>query len=139
MQRRAHPRYTVGFGAEVHTDHGVVSAETNDVSRGGCQLRSGKPLAEGTTVRIELCLTVDGIQEEDFPRLTVFGRIQWTAEGEDDSGVVYISGVRFERMTAAQGDWLEQVLIQHSTPGAGQQAPAAAADVDIDIDIDVDA
>ena len=34
---------------------------------------------------IDLCLTVDGIQEPDFPRISVqTDRIQWTAEGEDE-------------------------------------------------------
>jgi len=132
--RRAHARYNVGFGADVHTAQGVVSAGTRDVSRGGCQLASGRPLDEGVTVRIELCLTIDGFQEPDFPRLTVLGRIQWTTEGQDEDGVVYLSGVRFVDMTGAQGDWLEQLLVQHGAP-VEARAPAS---VDVEVDIDLD-
>lgn len=134
MQRRAHARFTVGFGAEVHTTTGVVSAGTSDVSRGGCRLKSSRPLAEGVAVQIDLCLTVDGIQEADLPQLSVLGRIQWTAEGEDEHGVVHTSGVRFENMTAAQGDWLDGILRRYGTPVVDHQP---AADVEIDVDLDV--
>jgi hypothetical protein len=134
MQRRAHARYNVGFGAEVHTRDAVISAGTSDVSRGGCQLRSGRPMPEGATVRIELCLTIDGMQDDELPRLSVLGRVQWTAEGEDETGPVHVSGVRFEAMTAAQADWLENIIVQH-----GQPAPRPEHDPDVEIDIDVDA
>ena len=134
-ERRAHARYTLGFGADVHTRRGVISAGTRDVSRGGCQLASGHPIDEGATVRIDLCLTIDGIEEAGFPRLSVLGRIQWTSEGEDETGAVYLSGVRFEGMTSAQVDWLEKILIQHGVPA---DVPKDAGDIDIDIDIDID-
>jgi hypothetical protein len=111
--RRSHPRYNVGFGAEVFTARGIVAAGTRDVSRGGCQLAAGRALDEGAVVRIELCLIVDGIQEPEVPRLTVTGRIQWTAESEDETGPVHLAGVRFQDMTEQQGDWLEHVLVQH--------------------------
>lgn len=132
-ERRAHARYTLGFGADVHTRRGVISAGTRDMSRGGCQLASGQPLDEGATVRIDLCLTVDSIEEAGFPRLSVLGRIQWTSEGEDEDGVIYLSGVRFVDVTPAQAQWLEKILIQH---GAPPEVPKDAVD-DIDIDIDV--
>jgi hypothetical protein len=132
MQRRAHARFSVGFGAEVHTEKGVISAGTSDVSRGGCRLKSGRPLPEGVTVKIDLCLTVDGIQEADPPRLSVLGRIQWTAEGEDEQGVAHTSGVRFEDMTPAQGDWLDRILLKYGTPVVDHQP---AVDVEIDVEI----
>jgi hypothetical protein len=125
--RRASVRYTLAFGADVHTQRGVIAAGTHDVSRGGCQLVSGQAIDEGAVVMIDLCLTVDGIQEPDFPRITVRGRVQWTAEGEDEHGPAHRSGVRFLDMTAAQGDWLEQILRQHGQP----------ADDDFEIDVDV--
>jgi hypothetical protein len=113
MERRAHPRYVVSFGAEVHTERGVIPASTRDVSRGGCQLASDRPLREDETVRIDLVITVDGIQEVDFPRLHVRGHIQWTAEGEEDGDLVHIAGVQFQGVTQAQGDWLEGILAKH--------------------------
>lgn len=123
--RRADVRYTLAFGADVHTERGVIAAGTRDVSRGGCQLEASQPIDEGSTVRIDLCLTVDGIQEPDFPRLTVRGRVQWTAEGEDEHGAVHRSGVRFIDLTPAQGEWLESILQQHGR----------ADDFEIDVDV----
>ncbi len=125
----------MGFGAEVHTQRGVIAAGTRDVSRGGCQLASGQPIAEGATVQIDLTLTIDGIQEPRAPRLTVLGRIQWSSEGEDDDGPVFLAGVRFENMTAAQAQWIEKILIEHGAPAEVRKDPVE----DIDIDIDVDA
>lgn len=134
-ERRAHARYTVGFGADVHTKQGVIAAGTRDVSRGGCQLASGQPIEEGTTVQIDLSLTIDGIQEPGAPRMSLVGRIQWSSEGEDDNGPVCLSGVRFENMTAAQATWLEKILIEHGEPAEVRKD--AVEDIDIDIDVDV--
>ncbi len=136
MQRRAHLRYAVDFGADVHTEQGVVFAATHDVSRGGCQLRSDRPLSEGVTVKIDLSLTVDGIEEAAHPRITVIGRIQWVAESEDERGVVHVAGVRFDSLTAAQGDWLEKILVERGSGGAG--APPVEPDADVDVDVDLD-
>ncbi len=137
MQRRAHVRYAVGFGADVHTDQGVISASTRDVSRGGCQLRSGRPIREGVTVRIELSLTVDGIEAVEVPSMSVQARIQWVAEGEEDGEAVHVSGVRFESLTAAQADWLEAILRQRGRPG-DSTSPVREVEADIDVDIDLD-
>jgi hypothetical protein len=92
----------------------MIPASTRDVSRGGCQLASDRPLTEGETVRVDLALTVDGIQEADFPRLHVRGHIQWAAEGEEAGDSVYICGVQFLEVTQAQGDWLEGILKKHN-------------------------
>ena len=134
-ERRAHIRYDIGFGAEVHTGRGVIDAGTRDVSRGGCLLTSGTPLDEAAIVRIELCLTIDGIQEPDFPRLSVVGRVQWTADGEDDDGPVQLAGVRFEGMTAAQGDWLEQILVRHGAPLDRRAIPTDDVEIDVDLEM----
>ena len=127
--RRADVRYVIGFGAEVHTERGVIGAGTRDVSRGGCQLASSRPIPEGVTVRIDLHLTVDGIQEPSVSHLSVMGRIQWTAESEDEAGVVYLSGVRFGTMKPAEAEWLETTLKQHG-------APAPVEDFEVDINMD---
>jgi hypothetical protein len=119
----------IGFGAEVHTERGVISAGTRDVSRGGCQLASSRALPEGVTMRIDLHLTVDGIQEPDVSHLTVHGRIQWTAESEDEHGTVHLSGVRFGPLAPADAEWLERVLRQHG-------APVVTEDFEVDIDMD---
>lgn len=113
----------------------MIAAGTRDVSRGGCQLASGKALDEGSTVRIDLTLTIDGIQEPAAPRLSVHGRIQWTSEAEDDNGPVFLSGVRFEGLTTAQGELLEKILLEHGEPTEARKD--ASDDIDIDIDIDM--
>lgn len=84
-------------------------------------------------VRIDLTLTIDGIQEPGAPRLSVLGRIQWTSEAEDDDGPVFLSGVRFEDLTTAQGDLLEKVLLEHGEPADVRKN--ASDDVDVDIDM----
>ena len=109
-ERRAHPRFDIGFGAEVHTDDGIVAAATRDVSLGGCRLAAELPLPEGGNFVIDLKLTFDGIQEENFPPLRVRGQVRWTAEGEDEGESVFMSGLQFEKLSAEQEKWLEQVI-----------------------------
>ena len=112
-ERRVHHGGEVGFGAEVHTPEGVVPAATRDLSRGGCRLAADAALPEGGPYVIELKLTVDGIQENDYPALSVKGSVRWTAEGEDDGEVVFLSGIQFEELTEAQGNWLTSVIESH--------------------------
>ncbi len=112
-ERRVHHRVMVGFGAEVHTAEGVVPAATRDLSCGGCRLAADAALPEGGPYVIELKLTVDGIQENDYPVLRVKGSVRWTAEGEDDGELVFLSGIQFEELTEAQGEWLTTVMKTH--------------------------
>lgn len=112
-ERRAYRRYAIGFGAELHAEDGIIPAATHDVSRGGCRLESTDPLPEGGFFVVDLKLTVDGIQEIDFPALRVGGRVRWSAEGEAHGEQVYFSGLQFEGMTDDQAQWLESVLEKH--------------------------
>ncbi|MBA3453011.1 MAG: PilZ domain-containing protein [Deltaproteobacteria bacterium] len=134
QDRRTHARYNVGFGADVHTRRGVISAGTRDVSRGGCQLASSQPIEEGATVKIDLSLTIDGIEDAGFPRLTVLGRIQWTSEADDEGGPVHLSGVRFVDLTDAQAEWLQNILVQHGAPADVPEGPVEDIDIDIDLE-----
>lgn len=111
--RRAHVRYRVGFGAKVTTDRGTIAAGTRDMSRGGCCLESDRPLDEDAEVAVDLHLTVEGIQEPDFPHFQVGARVKWVAEGEVDGDPVHLSGIEFIALDPAQADWLEAFLKQH--------------------------
>lgn len=109
-ERRAHPRFDIGFGAEIHTDDGLVAASTRDLSLGGCRVATDLPLPEGGTYVVDLKLTFDGIQEPDYPPLRVRGEVRWTAEAEEDGEVVFMSGLMFAEMSSEQKNWLEQVI-----------------------------
>ncbi len=109
-ERRAHPRFDIGFGAEIHTATGIVPASTQDVSLGGCRVSAEQALPEGKTLVVDLKLTIDGIQEADYPPLRVRGEVRWTAEGEDGDESVFLSGLQFQGLTSEQSSWLEKVI-----------------------------
>ena len=108
--RRAHPRYELGFGARVHTERGLIPASTQDVSRGGCRLVSDRPLIDGEEIQMELCLTIEGFQVPDYPRIQVKANVQWSTEGEDHGDHVYIAGIEFQGLPSEHADWLEGIL-----------------------------
>lgn len=113
-ERRAHPRYPIGFGAAVSFPGGRVAASTRDVSVGGCLLESERPIPEAGVVELALRLTEDGIQVGEGPPLRVLGTIRWTAEAEDYCGEpVFLSGVQFDSLTGEQRRWLEAVIVRY--------------------------
>lgn len=108
--RRAFDRYELGFGARVHTDRGLIPCSTRDISRGGCRLISDRPLLDGERIDIELCVTIEGFQTPDYPRLAVKAGVRWSTEGEDHGQPCYLAGIEFEALSEDKAAWLEGIL-----------------------------
>jgi PilZ domain len=100
------------MSAEVHTEGGMFTAVTRDLSEGGVGIELSQLLPDGELVTLGLFLVVDDVEEERVPPLWVKGRVVWS--GELDSGGA-VAGVRFEVITAQQTKWLRH-LLGHLTP-----------------------
>ena len=111
--RRAHKRYDINLGAEVTTADRSFSAATKDVSASGACLESPYPLTETSFVMVSLHLVIDGIEEADFPPLSVRAQVQWTAETDDPgAGWRHLAGLRFDGIGDEHRQWLERVISQ---------------------------
>jgi c-di-GMP-binding flagellar brake protein YcgR len=76
-------------------DGDLLSAATNDLSKGGCGLVIGRAIPEGGTLKLTLFLTQDGIEDPDEDPFETDAKVMWTAE-RDDGKVA--AGVHFESL-----------------------------------------
>jgi c-di-GMP-binding flagellar brake protein YcgR len=106
---RAHERYDVRLSADYRRVGGQLhTVKTKNVSVGGAALETGHvTLHEGEEIELWLFLVVEGVEEPDKPPLEVSARVQWVGEGDDGS---HLAGVRFERISPEQKQWLERFL-----------------------------
>ena len=112
QQQRQFTRLALRMSAEVHTENGIFTAVTRDLSEGGVGIELAQLLREAELVTLGLFLVVDDVEEERVPPLWVKGRVVWASE-LDSGGAT--AGVRFEVITAQQAKWLRH-LLGHLTP-----------------------
>jgi hypothetical protein len=107
--RREHTRLPIRMSAEIHTEAGVITATTRDLSEGGAGIELAHTLVEGELVTLGFFLVVDDVEEERVPPLWVRGRVVWSGQLDDGRAA---AGIRFEVITAAQTEWLRNMLVQ---------------------------
>lgn len=105
-QRRA-TRFSVELSAEIYTQHGVVPANTRNLSNNGVCLDTKNQLEEGGVVGVSLFLTSDGIEDPDREPLNVKARVIWCTENDGEG---YSAGARFDSLTKEQESLLSQYL-----------------------------
>jgi c-di-GMP-binding flagellar brake protein YcgR len=111
-RRREHTRVPLRMSAEVHVGGTSFTANTRDLSEGGCGLELKQLLTEGAEVTLGLFLVVDDVEDERVPPLWVKGRVAWAGEVDNARTA---AGIRFEVITDQQKEWVRQV-IGHLTP-----------------------
>jgi len=109
---RAHQRYAIRLGAEVHRADKVVRGATYDVSRGGCRFESSSALPEGEAVTIHLKVVIDDVQDADFPPLVTNGAVRWSAPA-DGATARHYSGLEFTGLSDDQARWIETVVTKN--------------------------
>jgi c-di-GMP-binding flagellar brake protein YcgR len=82
-------------------------ASTQNTSEGGVGLVLDRPLEEGATIKLNLFLTEDGIEDPDEEPLVVKASIVWTAEQD---GGVHSAGVRFAQLSPDQAQQVQRFL-----------------------------
>jgi hypothetical protein len=109
LDQRRHPRFDVRLSAEFLGKSGKLeTATTKNVSAGGVALEIGHAaLDDGQELQLSLFLVVEGIEDPSKPPLVVTARVIWTGESDDGS---FAAGIRFEKITPAQTQWLERFL-----------------------------
>ncbi len=113
-ERRIHTRYALHLSAEIRSGARRITATTRDLSEGGCCIESAYSLGEGEDVEIALFLVVDGIEDASIPALEMGACIQWSATNDDAPlEARHLSGVRFDKATEQQTEWLAQFLAKH--------------------------
>jgi c-di-GMP-binding flagellar brake protein YcgR len=106
-EHRVHKRYDIQMSAEITVDGRQFTGTTRNLSAGGCCVESAHPIPEAASLRVDLFVVIDGVEDERMPPLTTMGTVQWAAETDDGNHAV---GVKFEGMSEAQHKWLEQFL-----------------------------
>jgi c-di-GMP-binding flagellar brake protein YcgR len=109
--KRKHARYAVQVAAEVMLGTDVVIAATHNLSHEGAALALDRPVQEGSTVRVTLFLTQDGIEDPDEEPFEAPATVRWAAEQEDGS---HVMGVHFPRLSPAQSLQLKRFLTASS-------------------------
>jgi len=107
-QRRQHLRTDVRLAAELDRgDRRPFTAVTRNVSVGGAALESAHPIHDGELFKLSLFLVEQDIEDETMPPLVLGARVVWAAEGDHGR---FTAGVRFEKISAAQTEWLAKFL-----------------------------
>ncbi|MCB9557693.1 MAG: PilZ domain-containing protein [Deltaproteobacteria bacterium] len=108
-ERRAHTRLPTSVSAEVLSRGKRLPATTRDLGEGGVGLRTRLPLAEGTTVLVNMFLTLEGIEDIETKPLSVQAQVAWCAETDVRS---FESGLRFLTLTEEQIRLLKDLIAQ---------------------------
>ncbi len=121
IERRRHPRLSVGLTAHCQID-GIVSQEAlGDLSVGGLYLRTSAAVRQGARVRIVLGLPYIGGQRV----CSLAGRVAWVNRGE--MGEVRGAGVEFDQETeSADYELLRGFLELWGSPRSNPPAASAA-------------
>ena len=102
-ERRTHARLRVQIPARAPDGH---TWRVHDISRAGLSLVMDRPLAEGSTLDLELIDTASGRS------CRVHAQVVWTAPGEPGR-----AGLRFTSLTPKQNAWLASRFVEWMAAG----------------------
>ena len=108
MERRAATREPINLKVEFKTVRGLVSEYTRSVARGGCSIRSQKPVEPGTVFLMKL--TLEGSSSKS---LEIEGKVVHSTprkEGGFDVGIEYVSASPPRRVATTR--FLDQVFAE---------------------------
>jgi len=93
-ERRKHDRIKKSLDSEVHTDEGMTSSTSQDLSQGGVYISTPDPIKEGSIVELSF-----GLQGEEPVKLK--GIVRWIRSEEDEEKRAGM-GIEFIDVTEVQ-------------------------------------
>jgi len=112
-ERRLHPRADSTLSVELAGVPGIRHAHARDLSVGGVGMDLAEPLDRGSTVRLHVYLTQDGIEDPDTPELRLDAQVMWCRKA---AGRGHAAGLRFLKLTPAQRRHIERFLARLGHP-----------------------
>ncbi len=104
--RRAH-RYPVDVSAEVSVGARTLPMRTKNLSETGVCLVGRTPLDEGGELKLNLFLTVDGIEDPDTPPLELGASVIWATPGNEND---HLAGCHFSDLDGDKVSVLKDFL-----------------------------
>jgi c-di-GMP-binding flagellar brake protein YcgR len=107
QNRRKHTRFRLAIAAEIAQDGDALTGETRDISEGGVSVILGSTLQEGSTIKLALILTQDGIEDPHEEPFETAANVMWSAPTEDGRAML---GLRFAQVAPDQRRRLQRFL-----------------------------
>lgn len=97
--RRTHQRIKISVSAEVTVGDEVVTARVKNLSIGGIGLDLDRPLAQKTSVKLNLFLVEEGVEDATEGSLDIQAEVIWVSQVKDKR---WEAGLRFAPQRADQ-------------------------------------